>query len=179
MYLAHRPVTTIAYKMSVVISSKCTWTIGDPKPARTSLYYGTEPVILLRPEDMRTSPNHQYYTVTLFTLRKNNLYKILHYIGLSNYNISRLQSKMKTADRSLRRIPKFEHITETLGNIHRLLFISASFFFYKEDFIKKTSKTLNYHYLHNIHNPPPHRIQTLHKMIDITLYNRKGSRRRM
>ena len=47
-------------------------------------------------------------------------------------------------------------------------------FFYKEDFIKKTSKTLNYHYLHNIHNPPPHRIQTLHKMIDITLYNRKG-----
>ena len=51
-------------------------------------------------------------------------------------------------------------------------------FFYKEDFIKKTSKTLNYHYLHNIHNPPPHRIQTLHKMIDITLYNRKGSRRR-
>ena len=41
------------------------------------------------------------------------------------------------------------------------------FFFYKEDFIKKTSKTLNYHYLHNIHNPPPHRIQTLHKMIDV------------
>ena len=36
--------------------------------------------------------------------------------------------------------------------------------FNKEDFIKKnTQKTpLNYHYLHNIQNPPPHRIQTLH-----------------
>ena len=52
MYLAHRPLTTIAYKMSVVISSERTWTIGDPKPARTSPYDGTEPVILLRPEDM-------------------------------------------------------------------------------------------------------------------------------
>ena len=47
------------YKMSVVISSKCTWTIGDPKPACSSPYDGTEPVILLRPEDMHASPNHQ------------------------------------------------------------------------------------------------------------------------
>ena len=31
----------------------------DPKPARTSPYDGTEPVLLLRPEDMHASPNHQ------------------------------------------------------------------------------------------------------------------------
>ena len=57
-------------------------------------------------------------------------------------------------------------------------------FFYKEDFMKKTNKTLNYHYLQNIHNPPPHRIQTLHiisKLYGVlindkynTLYNREG-----
>ena len=34
-------------------------TVGDPKPARTSPYDGTEPVILLRPEDMRACLNHQ------------------------------------------------------------------------------------------------------------------------
>ena len=39
-----------------------------------------------------------------------------------------------------------------------LIILNVFCFFYKEDFIKKTSKTLNYHYLHNIHNPPPHRI---------------------
>ena len=35
---------------------------------------------------------------------------------------------------------------------------------YKEDFIKKKKKKnpLSYHYLQNLHNPPPHRIQTLH-----------------
>ena len=36
------------------LSIKCAGTIGDPKPARTSPYDGTELVILLRPEDMRT-----------------------------------------------------------------------------------------------------------------------------
>ena len=66
-------------------------------------------------------------------------------------------------------------VIETIGHCCMLI---VPLKFYKEDFIKKISKTLNYHYLHNIHNPPPHRIQTLHKMIDITLYNRKGSRRR-
>ena len=34
-------------------------TIGDPKPACTSPYDGTGPVILLRPEDMRSRLNHQ------------------------------------------------------------------------------------------------------------------------
>ena len=43
------------------LGSKCTGTVGDPKPARTSPYDGTEPVILLvlRPEDMRARPDHQ------------------------------------------------------------------------------------------------------------------------
>ena len=50
--------------MSVVISNKCTWTIGDPKPARTSLYDGTEPVILLRLEDVHANLNHQPCTVS-------------------------------------------------------------------------------------------------------------------
>ena len=54
--------------MSVVISSIWTWTIGDPKPARTSPYDGTEPVILLRPEDMHASPNHQPTMYSLIDL---------------------------------------------------------------------------------------------------------------
>ena len=40
----------ISYKINNVLSSKytctCTRTIGNSKPARTSLYDGTEPVIL-------------------------------------------------------------------------------------------------------------------------------------
>ena len=39
--------------------SKCTETIEDSKPAPTSPYDGTEPVILLRSEDMHAHPNHQ------------------------------------------------------------------------------------------------------------------------
>ena len=49
----------ISYKINVVLSSKCTGTIKEPKPSRTSPYDGTEPVILLRPEDMHASLNHQ------------------------------------------------------------------------------------------------------------------------
>ena len=54
MYLAHRPVITVnkICKTYDILRSECTGTIGDPKPARTSPYDGTEPVILLRPEDM-------------------------------------------------------------------------------------------------------------------------------
>ena len=61
LYLAHRPVTTtnIDYKINVVLSNKCTGTIEDSKPANTSPYDGTEPVILLRPEDMHARVNHQ------------------------------------------------------------------------------------------------------------------------
>ena len=61
MYLVHRPVTTtnIEYKINVVLSNKCTGTIGDSKHACTSPYDGTEPVILLRPEDMHARVNHQ------------------------------------------------------------------------------------------------------------------------
>ena len=57
----HRPVTTtnIDYKINVVLSNKCTGTIADSKPACTSPYDGTQPVILLRPEDMHARPNHQ------------------------------------------------------------------------------------------------------------------------
>ena len=61
MYLAHRPVITVnkICKTYDVLWSKCTGTIGDSKPARTSPYDGTEPVILLRPEDMHARVNHQ------------------------------------------------------------------------------------------------------------------------
>ena len=61
MYLAHRPVITVnkICKIYDVLRNKCTGTIGDSKPARTSPYDGTEPVILLRPEDMHALPNHQ------------------------------------------------------------------------------------------------------------------------
>ena len=46
--------------MNVVLSSKCTGTIGDSKPAPTSPYDdGTGTVILLRPEDMHERLNHQ------------------------------------------------------------------------------------------------------------------------
>ena len=61
--------------MSVVISSKCTWTFGDPKPARTSPYDGTGSVTLLRPEDMHASPNHQptmHSLIDLETYSYNN-----------------------------------------------------------------------------------------------------------
>ena len=61
--------------MSVVISGKCTGTIGYPKPARTSPYDGTEPVILLCPEDMQASPNHQptmHSLIDLETYSYNN-----------------------------------------------------------------------------------------------------------
>ena len=44
--------------MDVVLSDKCTGTVGDSKPARTPPYDGTEPVILLRPEDMHKRLNH-------------------------------------------------------------------------------------------------------------------------
>ena len=39
-FLPHRPVTTtnIDYKINVVLSNKCTGTIGDSKPACTSPY---------------------------------------------------------------------------------------------------------------------------------------------
>ena len=67
-------VTNISYKINDVLSSKCAGTIGDSKPAHTSPYDGTEPVILLRPEDMHPSLNHQptirspiYTTVFFFT----------------------------------------------------------------------------------------------------------------
>ena len=61
MYLAHRPVITVntICKTFDVLRSKCTWTIRDSKPARTSPYDGTEPVILLRPEDMHARLSHQ------------------------------------------------------------------------------------------------------------------------
>ena len=42
-----------------VLRSKCARTISDSKPAHTSPYDGTEPVILLRPEDIHARPNHQ------------------------------------------------------------------------------------------------------------------------
>ena len=61
--------------MNDVISSKCTWTIADPKPAHTSPYDGTEPVILLCPEDMHASPNHQptvHSLIDLETYSYNN-----------------------------------------------------------------------------------------------------------
>ena len=59
LYLAHRSVTTtnIEYKINVVLSNKCTGTIEDSKPACTSPYDGTEPVILLRPENMHARLN--------------------------------------------------------------------------------------------------------------------------
>ena len=67
-------VTNISYKINDVLSSKCAETIGDSKPAHTSPYDGTEPVILLRPEDMHPSLNYQptirstiYITVFFFT----------------------------------------------------------------------------------------------------------------
>ena len=47
------------YKVNGILGSECSGTIGDSKPARTSPYDGTEPVILLRPEDMRARLNHQ------------------------------------------------------------------------------------------------------------------------
>ena len=41
------------------LNCKCTVTIGNSKSARASPYDGTEPVILLRPEDMHERVNHQ------------------------------------------------------------------------------------------------------------------------
>ena len=38
--------------MNDVLSNKCTGTIEDPKPADTSPYDGTEPMILLCSEEM-------------------------------------------------------------------------------------------------------------------------------
>ena len=46
-------------KPNDILRNKCTGTIGSPKPACTSPYDGTEPVILLRPEDMHARLNHQ------------------------------------------------------------------------------------------------------------------------
>ena len=65
MYLAHRPVITVnkICKTYDILRSECTGAIGDPKPARTSPYDGTEPVILLRPEDMHARVNHNDYTL--------------------------------------------------------------------------------------------------------------------
>ena len=46
-------------KVNDILGSECAETIGDPKPARTSSYDGTEPAILLHPEDMRARLNDQ------------------------------------------------------------------------------------------------------------------------
>ena len=60
-YLAHRPVITVntICKTYDLLRSKCTGTIGHSKPAGTSPYDGTEPMILLHPEDMHARVNHQ------------------------------------------------------------------------------------------------------------------------
>ena len=44
--------------MNVVLSDNCTGTIGDSQ-LHTSPHDGTEPVILLRPEDKHEHLNHQ------------------------------------------------------------------------------------------------------------------------
>ena len=61
MYLAHRPVITVntICKTFDVLRSTCTGTISDSKPAGTSPYDATEPVILLHPEDMHARLSHQ------------------------------------------------------------------------------------------------------------------------
>ena len=46
-------------KVNGILGSECAETIRDPKPARTSPYDGTKPVILLRSENMRARLNHQ------------------------------------------------------------------------------------------------------------------------
>ena len=38
--------------------------------------------------------------------------------GLSEYSLDRLQKILNTAARKLRRVPKFDHITETLMDLH-------------------------------------------------------------
>ena len=50
------PVITINIicKPNDVLRSKCTGTIGNPKPASTSPYDATEAVLLLRLKDMHT-----------------------------------------------------------------------------------------------------------------------------
>ena len=53
-------ITTIKIcKPNDILMNKCTGTIGNPKPACTSPYDGTEHIILLRPEDMHACLNHQ------------------------------------------------------------------------------------------------------------------------
>ena len=58
MYLAYRPGITVnkICKTYDVLRSKCTGTISDSKPARTSSYDGTEPVILLCLERYARTP---------------------------------------------------------------------------------------------------------------------------
>ena len=94
MYLAHRPVITVnkICKTYDILRSECTGAIGDPKPARTSPYDGTEPVILLRPEDMHARVNHKIlhfvsrtYTITLsfVFLVRNTIIVIFQYLQQS------------------------------------------------------------------------------------------------
>ena len=59
MYLAQRPVITVNNICKTYDVLRSTGTIGDSKPAHTSPYDGTEPVILLRPQDMHARVNHQ------------------------------------------------------------------------------------------------------------------------
>ena len=84
MYLAHRPVITVnkICKTYVVLRSKYTGTISDPKSARTSPYDGTEPVMLLCPEDMRACQNHQLPTEA----NNNNQLPMHSYIDLEIYS---------------------------------------------------------------------------------------------
>ena len=73
------PVTTTIKicKPNDILRNKCTGTIGNPKPACTSPYDGTEPVILLRPEDMHARLNHKptmrmYFNIKMKIYSYNN-----------------------------------------------------------------------------------------------------------
>ena len=73
--------------MNVVLSDKCTGTIGDSKPAPTSPYDGTKPVILLRPEDMHERLNHQ------LTMHISHIYLEIHSYKNDLQNESKFVSK--------------------------------------------------------------------------------------
>ena len=94
--------------MSVVISSKCTWTIGDTKPARTSPYDGTEPVILLRPEDMRARLNHQLTMYSLKDLKTYSYNNDISYHCIIDNNVQQcIINKINTIGRKILKIKQY------------------------------------------------------------------------
>ena len=81
----------LSYKINNILSNKCTRAIGNLKKTHAHpLTMARNPVILLRPEDIRARPNHQ---PTMHS-HKNLQVSVIIINGKNNNNTSNSQKKI-------------------------------------------------------------------------------------